>query len=81
MTGALAYRSRFRDPPPAMHLAAADSLITAGVIDSTGILEVSMFLESEYGISIGDAEMTPDNLETIERTASFVVQKQSAAAR
>jgi acyl carrier protein len=81
MTGTLAYRSRIRDPPPAMHLAAADSLITAGVIDSTGILEVITFLESEYGISIGDAEMTPDNLETIERTASFVVQKQSAAAR
>jgi acyl carrier protein len=40
-----------------------------------------MFLKSEYGISIADAEMTPDNLEMIERIARFVAQKQSAAAR
>jgi acyl carrier protein len=62
-----------------MHLAAADSPITAGVIDSTGILEVIMFLEREYGISIADAEMTPANLETVEPIARFVAQKQAAA--
>jgi len=60
-------------------LAGDASLITAGVIDSTGMLEVITFLESEYGISIDDAEMTPDNLETIDRIANFVSKKQSAA--
>ncbi len=60
-------------------LAGDASLIAAGVIDSTGMLEVITFLESEYGISIDDTEMTPDNLETIDRIASFVSKKQSAA--
>ena len=57
------------------------SLITAGVVDSTGMLEVITFLESEYGISIDDTDMTPENLETIGRIAKFVAQKQQAAAR
>jgi acyl carrier protein len=57
------------------------SLIAAGVVDSTGMLEVITFLESEYRISIDDTEMTPENLETIGRIARFVAQKQAAAAR
>ena len=56
-----------------------DSLLGRGIVDSTGMLEVITFLESEYGISIDDAEMTPDNLETIDRIANFVSKKQSAA--
>jgi len=51
------------------------SLITAGVIDSTGMLEVIAFLESEFGISIDGNELTPENLETIGRIAGFVAQK------
>jgi len=65
----------------AMALTDDASLITAGVVDSTGMLEVIEFLESEYGISIDDTEMTPENLETIGRIARFVAQKQAAAAR
>jgi len=57
-------------------LADEASLITAGVVDSTGMLEVITFLESEYKISIDDNEMTPENLETIGRIARFVAQKQ-----
>jgi acyl carrier protein len=52
------------------------SLITGGYVDSTGMLEVIAFLEIEYGISITDTEMTPENLETTGRIARFVAQKQ-----
>lgn len=54
------------------------SLITGGYVDSTGMLEVISFLEAEYGISIADTEMTPENLETIGRISRFVAQKQPA---
>lgn len=56
------------------------SLITGGVVDSTGLLEVIAFLESEYGISIVDQEMVPDNLETVGRIAAFVARKRQASA-
>jgi acyl carrier protein len=54
-------------------------LVTSGVVDSTGILEVIGFLETEFGIRIEDREMTPENLESIERMASFVERKRTAS--
>jgi acyl carrier protein len=54
------------------------SLLDLGIIDSTGVLEVIMFLEKQYGIAIIDSEMIPENLETISRIAAFVTQKRSA---
>lgn len=56
------------------------SLIGEGIVDSTGMLEVIAFLESTFGISVGDAETTPENLETIGRISGFVTRKRSIAA-
>ncbi len=61
-------------------LADDTSLITSGFVDSTGMLEVIAFLESEFGIRIEDREMIPENLETINRVAAFVAQKRQAVA-
>lgn len=57
------------------------SLLDLAIIDSTGVLEVITFLEEEYGISIADTEITPENLETIARISGFVAQKQTTTAR
>lgn len=55
------------------------SLIAEGIVDSTGMLEVIVFLEAEYGIQISDAETVPENLETIGRIAAFVARKRAGA--
>jgi acyl carrier protein len=55
------------------------SLIDSGYVDSTGMLEIILFLEGEYGFHIEDQETIPENLETISRIAAFVARKQSAA--
>jgi acyl carrier protein len=52
-----------------------DSLLQKGIIDSTGALEVVSFLEEEYGISVEDKELVPDNLDGIGRIAAFVGRK------
>jgi acyl carrier protein len=59
-------------------LAGDTSLINTGLVDSTGMLEVIAFLESEYGIRVEDREMVPANLETIDRIAAFVARKRPA---
>ena len=51
------------------------SLFDHGIIDSTGVLEVIAFLEKEMAIDVKDAEMIPDNLDSIERIAAFVARK------
>jgi acyl carrier protein len=55
------------------------SLITAGVIDSTGVLELVGFLEEEYGIRINDDELLPENLDTVENIVNFVSRKRESA--
>ena len=55
------------------------SLLDQGIIDSTGVLELVSFLESEFGISVGDMEIIPDNLDSISAIAAYVARKTSAA--
>jgi len=52
-----------------------DSLLDSGVIDSTGVLEVIAFIEDTFGFTVEDAEMLPENLDSIERITYFVVRK------
>jgi acyl carrier protein len=61
-------------------LAGSASLIDAGIIDSTGVLELVGFLEDSYGIRIADHELLPENLDSIDNVIRFVGEKQSAAA-
>jgi acyl carrier protein len=56
-------------------LATSDSLITAGVIDSTGVLELIEFLEERYEIQIADEEVLPENLDSIGSIGRFVAEK------
>ncbi len=57
-----------------------DSFIEKGVLDSTGVLELVAFLEQEFGIKVDDAELTPENLDSIDLVAGFVRQKAAAKA-
>jgi acyl carrier protein len=57
-----------------------DSLIEAGVIDSTGVLELIEHLEATYEIEIADEEVLPENLDSIDRIARFVLSKRGATS-
>ena len=56
-------------------ISAEASLMQEGIVDSTGLLELIMFLEETYGISIADEELVPENLDTIQNIDRFVSQK------
>jgi acyl carrier protein len=56
-----------------------ESFLETGIIDSTGVLELVAFLESTYGFRVRDNELTPDNLDSLDRVAAFVRRKQQAA--
>jgi acyl carrier protein len=56
------------------------SLIDSGLVDSTGMMEIILFLEGEYAIHVEDRETIPENLESISRIAAFVARKRAAAA-
>jgi acyl carrier protein len=54
------------------------SLIEAGIIDSTGVLELVGFLEERYGIEITDHELIPENLDSIDNVVRFLEVKQNS---
>lgn len=55
--------------------AADASLLEAGIVDSTGMLEVIAFLEETYGIEVQDEEMIPENLDSIHNLVGFIERK------
>ena len=63
----------FRDEADA--IAADASLLDAGIIDSTGVLELVCFLETTFGIQVADEDMLPENLDSIRAIASYVDRK------
>ncbi len=52
-----------------------DSFLDKGIIDSTGVLELVVFLEEKYHIKIQDRELIPDNLDSINNLVRFVETK------
>lgn len=53
------------------------SLIEAGLIDSTGVLELVGFLEERFDVRIMDDELLPENLDSIDNIVAFVNRKQA----
>ena len=51
------------------------SFLSTGIIDSTGVLELVSFIEEQYGISVEDEELIPDNLDSIQKLSDFVQRK------
>ncbi|MFB9270027.1 acyl carrier protein [Bradyrhizobium erythrophlei] len=58
-------------------LKADTSLLDQGVIDSTGVLEVIGFIEETFGITVEDVELLPENLDSIEGIAQYIIRKKS----
>ena len=51
------------------------SFLNAGIVDSTGILELVDFLDNEFNIKISDDEILPENLDSINNIINFLVKK------
>ena len=51
-------------------------LISAGIIDSFGIVGIVMFLEDTYGIEVSDDDIDPDIFRTVVSIASYIKNKQ-----
>lgn len=56
------------------------SFLENGIVDSMNVLELVMFVEQKFGVKVEDAEIVPDNFDSIARLAAFVRRKQEPAA-
>jgi acyl carrier protein len=58
-------------------LKSEDSFMKSGIMDSTGILEMIMFLHDEFGVDVMDDEMVPENLDSVNNVVAFLNKKLS----
>lgn len=60
-------------------IALDESLLERGIVDSTGMLEIVLFIEEQLGVRVRDEEMIIENLGSVSSIASFVDSKLQAA--
>lgn len=53
----------------------SDSFLEQGIIDSTGVLELVLFLEQKYDIGVNDSELVPENLDSIDNLVRFIERR------
>ncbi len=54
-----------------------ENLLSKGIVDSHGVMELVGFLEQRYGTSVGDEDLTPENFESVNRIEAFVERKRN----
>lgn len=55
-------------------------LVQRGVIDSIELMQIVLFLERRYGISVDETEILPANLRSLSAIERFVASKQGGGA-
>ena len=53
----------------------SENLLSKGIVDSHGVMELVGFLEERYSISVADEDLSPENFESVSSIAGFVERK------
>lgn len=61
-------RFLFGDDAPAAHV----PLFESGIMDSTGVLEVVLFIQQRYGLAVPDEDLVPEHFSTLGRIATYI---------
>ena len=52
-----------------------ENLLSKGIIDSHGVMELVGFLEERFKITVGDEDLSPENFESVASIDAFVARK------
>ena len=61
---------------PRLVLTPDTKLITSGLVDSFHLVDLSLFIEDEYGVRIADTELNSQVFDTLEQLESLILQRQ-----
>lgn len=56
-----------------------DSFLERGIVDSLGVIELVTFIEAQFGISVADHELIPENFDSVKNLSEYVAHKLEAA--
>ena len=58
-----------------------DSFLETGVVDSTGVMELVAFVQTEFGVTVEAQEIVVDNFDSVSKVARFVRRKTAQLPR
>ena len=67
--------TNFQSPFTKETLHADQSLVESRVIDSYALVELILFLENNWSITITDSDITHENMDSINKIANFIIKK------
>ena len=73
------YISReFVRDPALLPLADNASLLDSGILDSLSLLRLVVFLEERFGITMGDADLLPENFASVNTICAYLRAREPA---
>jgi acyl carrier protein len=60
-------------------IAPDEDLLSSGIVDSHGVVQLVAFLKERYGVVVGDEQLTAENFQSLAAIDAFVQQSRSAA--
>ena len=73
------YISQELVPDPALlPLANDESLLDSGILDSLNLLRLVLFLEERFGITMGDADLLPENFASVNTICAYLRAREPA---
>jgi len=70
-------RELVRDPA-LLPVADETSLLESGILDSLSLLQLVVFLEGRFGITVGDADLLPENFATVNTICAYLRTREPA---
>ena len=49
-----------------------ESLVQTGTIDSSGVMELILFIEDEFNVHIDDGDIAPENIDSVNSLAALI---------
>lgn len=56
------------------------SFMKGHILDSTGFIELILFIEESFGVKVDDAEMLPENFDSLLNIEGYVERKRTVLA-
>ena len=51
------------------------SFLENGIVDSMGVMQLVMFVEENFGVTVDDADIVPDNFDSVAQLSAYIHRK------
>ena len=63
--------------PALLPLTAETALVESGILDSLSLLQLVVFLEERFGITVGDADLLPENFSSVNAICAYLRSREA----